>query len=70
MITAAPAVAALETAGIEQLAVGLLGAENVGVHVVIPEVAMATCPTTVNVYLLSAQLPSVVLSTVNALIGQ
>jgi len=50
------------TAGIEQVTVGSVGAENVGVHVVAPDVRAATVPVTVNEYLLSAQLPSVLLA--------
>ena len=59
VITALPA--AVVAAGIVQVAVGLVGAENVGVHVVTEFVAVPTVPVTVNEYSLLAQLPSVLL---------
>ena len=53
--------ASIVAEGILQVAVGLVGAENVGVHVVTELVAFVTVPVTVNEYSLLLQLPSVLL---------
>ena len=60
VITALPA--SVVAVGIEQVAVGLVGAENVGFHVVTELVAFVTVPVTVNEYSLLLQLPSVLLT--------
>jgi hypothetical protein len=51
------------------VAVGLLGAENVGVHVVTDDVADPNVPVTGNEYSLLAQLPSVFPVTVKEFLG-
>jgi len=68
VITALPA--AVVAAGIVQVAVGLVGAENVGVHVVADSVAVVNVPVTVNEYSLLAQLPSVLFTYAKVFNGQ
>lgn len=52
----------LVTTCLEQLEIGFLGKEKVGVHVIAEFVTIITIPFTVNIYTLSVQLPSVFLS--------